>query len=96
MRKEGRGRGREDSIFFPKEGEGLIFFRRGREKKGRGREGKSLIPFPRGREGKKMEGEREGRLDFLPCQLVSCLFSTTLNLNSYLHNCALIKFRKKL
>ena len=62
----GKGRGRGVSIFFPK-GRGKLDFlplqRKGKRKgKARG----------------KMKGKSEGRLDFLPCQLESCLFSTTL------------------
>ena len=58
MRKEGRGRGRggwEGKTLFPspREGEGLIFFRRGR-KKGRGK--LDFLPQGKGR-GKNGRGE---------------------------------------
>ena len=54
---EGEGEGEGKTLFSSsREGEGLIFFRRGREKKERGREGESLISFPREREGKKWKG----------------------------------------
>ena len=71
-RREGEG-GEGKTMFFPKGRQGLIFFRRGREKK----EGESLISFPRGRKGKNGRGAGEKAWFFPATCIMPFLYYST-------------------